>query len=227
MKKKTLIFAMEGFEPLSKKLSQKLGINKGVYQLERFANNEAQIVIKDNVKDSECLVLGTNAPPDQRIIELMFLCHTLKEEGAKKISAILPYLAYTRQDKKENKRGLAMDWFAKSFKDSGVSEVITLDIHSQFAKKLFKIPLISLSPAEIFADEIKKISFNNATIIAPDRGAINRCQEVKKHLGIKEPISYFDKKRNGKIISAVFKGKAKNRVILIDDILDTGETLIV
>jgi len=227
MKKKTFIYNMEGFGPMSKKLSEKLHIKKGAYQLKRFVNNEAQIAIKDNVKDSECLVLGTNAPPDQRTIELMFLCHTLKKEGAKKISAVLPYLAYTRQDRKEAKKGLAIDWFAKTFKISGVSEVVTLDIHSQFAKKLFEIPLVSLSPAEIFADEIKKISFTDATVVAPDEGAINRCQEVKKYLGIKEPASYFKKKRNGQKISSAFKGKVRKRVILIDDILDTGGTLIV
>jgi len=224
---RTLFYNMPGFEALARTIAKKLNIKKGVYQLKRFTNNEAQIVISDDVKNSKCLVLGTNVPPDQRTIELMFLCHTLKKEGAKKISAILPYLAYTRQDRKEAKKSLAMDWFAKTFKISGVSEIITLDIHSQLAQKLFDMPLISLSPAKIFADEIKKISFIDATIIAPDEGAINRCQDVKKYLGIKEPISYFKKKRNGQKISSVFKGKAKRRVILIDDILDTGGTLIV
>jgi ribose-phosphate pyrophosphokinase len=225
--KKILLYKMPGFEELSETLAGELDIKKGSYQLKRFTNNEAQIVINDDVKDSECLVLGTNAPPDQRMIELLFLCHTLKKQGAKKISALLPYLAYTRQDKKEAQKGLAMDWFAKTFKISGISEVITLDIHSQLAKKLFKIPLVSLSPAKIFTDEIKRISFADATIVAPDEGAINRCQEVKKYLGIEEPISYFQKKRNGQTILAVFKGKIGKRVILVDDILDTGGTLIV
>jgi len=224
---KTLIYTMEGFGQMSKKLSEKLHVKKGAYQLKRFANNEAQIIIRENVKGSRCMVLGTNAPPDARIIELMFLCHTLKKEGAKKISVILPYLAYTRQDKKEIKKGLAMDWFAKAFKISGVNEILTLDIHSQFAKNFFDMPLVSLSTAKIFADEIKRIKFTDATIIAPDEGAINRCEELKKYLGNKEPISYFKKKRNGQIISAVLKGKVKDRVILIDDILDTGRTLIV
>jgi len=225
--KKNLIYAMHGFEPLSKKLSQKLGIKKGIYQFKRFINNEAQIITSDNMRGLKCLVLGTNAPPESRIIELLFLCHTLKKEGAKKISAILPYLAYTRQDRKENRKGFAMDWFAETFKASGINEVITLDIHSQLAKKLFKIPLVSLSTAKIFADEIKKISFTDATIVAPDEGAINRCQEVKKYLGIKEQIAYFKKKRNGQIISSVLKGKVGKRAIVIDDIIDTGGTLIV
>jgi len=227
MKKQMLIYNMPGFEALSESLSEKLEIKKGAYQLERFTNDEAQIIINDDVKDSKCLVLGTNAPPDQRMVELLFLCHTLRKEGVKKIAAILPYLAYTRQDRKEARKGMAIDWFSKAFKISGISEVVTLDIHSRLAKKLFKIPLFSLSSAEIFADEIKKTSFIDATVIAPDEGAINRCQEVKKYLGDKSPISYFEKKRNGQIISAVFKGKAAKRAVIVDDILDTGGTLIV
>ncbi len=223
----TLLYNIPGFEALSESLAEKLGIKKGTYQLKRFTNNEAQIIINDNVKGSKCLVLGTNAPPDRQMIELMFLCHTLKNDGAKKISAILPYLAYTRQDRKEAQKGLAMDWFSKAFKISGISEVITVDIHSRLAKKMFKIPLVSLSPAEIFADEIKKNSFVDATIIAPDEGAINRCKELKKCLGDKSQISYFEKKRNGQIISAAFKGKVGKRAVIVDDILDTGGTLIV
>jgi ribose-phosphate pyrophosphokinase len=89
------------------------------------------------------------------------------------------------------------------------------------------MPLDSLSPAKIFATEIEKILFMDATIIAPDKGAIRRCQEVKKALGLEGPTPYFIKKRDGQTISSVLHGEIGERAVIIDDILDTGGTLIV
>lgn len=227
MNKKTIIYNMPGLEEMSDSIAKQSSVSRGSYEFKRFADGEAQIVLGQDVRGSECWVLGTNAPPDQKIVELIFLCHTLKNNGAKKVILILPYFAYTRQDRKEKHKGLAMDWFAKDFKISGVDKIITVDIHSPIAKNFFKMPLISLSPAQIFSDEIKRISFSNATIVAPDMGAIKRCQEVKKILGLKEQTPYFIKKRDGQIISSVLYGKVREKAIIIDDILDTGGTLIV
>jgi ribose-phosphate pyrophosphokinase len=225
--KKTIIYNMAGFEEMAESIAKEFDGARGKYEFKRFTNGEAQIVLGDNIKGMDCLVLGTNAPPDQRMVELLFLCHTLKNKGAKRILLILPYFAYTRQDKEEKKKGLAMDWLAKAFKISGVDEIVTVDIHSPIARKFFKMPLDSLSPAKIFAAEIEKILFTDATIIAPDEGAIDRCENVRKILHKKQPISYFIKKRDGDTISSALYGKVGEKAVIIDDILDTGGTLIV
>lgn len=170
-------------------------IEKGDYEVNFFANGEMQIVLKDEPDKDLNIFLGTISPPCEKILETFLLLHTIKKEGAKKIIAIFPYLAYMRQDRQESKKSAMTDLIAKTLKNIKVNEIVTVDIHSEKAKDFFKIPIISLSPAKIFAEKIKELKFRADVIVAPDKGAIGRAENLKKELKIKKKIIYFEKQK--------------------------------
>jgi ribose-phosphate pyrophosphokinase len=158
----------------------------------------------------------------------MLLAQTLKKEGADKITAVLPYLAYSRQDKNKSGESLGTAWVGALLKSSGIDQVLTVDVHSERDKLLFPIPLISLSTATLFADAVKKYRLTDTTIVAPDNGAISRCEAVKRAAGM--PMGetpYFEKKRTEKgIIHCGPVGQVGAKAVVVDDMIDTGGTLV-
>ena len=200
----------------------------GRFRAKRFENGELHIEIQTPVAKEHCLILGSIAPPDEQLLSALLLAHTLKKEGARRVTAILPYLAYARDDKDKPGQSMATKWAAALVRASGVDEVVTVDMHSERAKGLFTIPVISLSPATIFAEVISRYGLEAATIVAPDNGAIGRCRDVRAAAGMPpSEIPYFEKQRTATgIRHGGFAGKVTNRVIIVDDILDTGGTLL-
>ncbi len=201
---------------------------RGKFDIGRFANGELFISVRTPVRMEHCVVLGSVAPPDERLLSLSLLSHTLKKDGSWKVTAFLPYLAYSRQDKEKPGESLAAAWVGSMLQASDVDEVLTIDVHSERDKQLFPIPLVSTFPVEIFANAVTKYQLTDATIVAPDHGAIPRCKAVSEALG--RPIigiPYFQKQRDEKGIkhSDLF-GSIGPRVLIIDDILDTGATLV-
>jgi len=162
------------------------------------------------------------------MLSLLLLAHTLKQGGASQISAILPYLAYARQDKVKAGESLATAWAGSLLAASGLDRILTIDAHSERDKKLFPVPLLSLSPAKLFATAIDKDGLMDATIVAADEGAIARCKAVKEaaHLPCGD-VPYFEKKRTAQgVVHSGLIGEVGSRVIFVDDMLDTGGTLI-
>src|SRR6266571_9060175 len=119
-----LLFVFPAYTAMGNELSTSLNIRMGQFSIGRFPNQELYAVIQTNVADEECLILGTIAPPDEQLLSTPLLSHTLKKEGARKVIALLPYLAYTRQDKQEEDKSMATAWVGALFQASGVDEVI-------------------------------------------------------------------------------------------------------
>ena len=201
---------------------------RGTFEIGRFANGELFVTLSTPVRQEHCMILGAVAPPDERLLSLALLAHTLKKEGCQTVTALIPYLAYSRQDKDKPGESLAVAWVGSLLKASGVDNVFTIDVHSERDKHLFHLPLMSIFPAELFASAIKKNQMSDATIVAPDNGAIPRCGAVNRALGRPDRgIPYFEKKRDrAGIKHTELFGTVGPRAIIIDDILDTGATLV-
>lgn len=221
-----IAFTFSDYEHLIAPLGQ--FADKGNFEVTRFTNGELFINIRTPVRLAHCVVLGSIAPPDERLLSLALLAHTLKKEGSTRVTAFLPYLAYSRQDKDKPGQSLAAAWVGSFLRTSGVDEVVTIDVHSERDKQLFSVPLISTFPAEIFANAIRKHQLTDATIVAPDNGAIPRCQAVNRALSkATASVPYFEKQRDETGIKHTdLCGKVGPRALIIDDMLDTGGTLI-
>jgi ribose-phosphate pyrophosphokinase len=224
-----LLFAPPEFDSVALALRERIPqLCPGQFQSGRFANGELRIDIETTVKGKRCFVLATIAPPDARLLSTLLLAHTLRKDGALEVVGILLYLAYSRQDKDKPHQSLAAAWSGALMKASGFDRVITIDEHSLEDERLFPIPLISLSPARLFADALKQNGLTQATIIAPDQGAVGRCDAIKAAAGLSsDAVPYFEKQRTETgIVHSRFIGEVGTHVVLVDDILDTGATLV-
>ena len=193
----------------------------------RFANGELHLRIESPVATRACAVLGSLAPPDEQMLSVLLMAHTLKREGARRVFALLPYLGYARQDRADPGQSLGVAWTGDLLRAAGVDRVLTVDVHSRRAVACFGLPLDSLSPAPLFAEALVRCGLDDLTIVAPDEGARERCEAVICAAGIRTPLAYLRKRRdvNGVTHSALI-GSLTSRVAIVDDILDTGGTLV-
>jgi ribose-phosphate pyrophosphokinase len=223
-----ILLCFPGYENIAQQLRANASVKLVRCRVGRYANQELHASIEEAVTREHCLILGTIAPPDECLFSTLLLAETLKKEGAERITALLPYLAYSRQDKERPGESLGTALVGALLKTSGIDEVLTVDVHSERDKQLFPIPLISFSTDSLFADAMKKYGLLDATIVAPDNGAIPRCEAVKKAAGMSAgQIPYFEKERAEKgIVHCGPIGRVGSKVVIVDDMLDTGETLV-
>ena len=223
-----LLFSFPDYENIAQQLRAVASVQAGPFTVGRYDNQELHARVEGPVSGVHCLILGTIAPPDECLLSVTLLADTLKKEGAGKVTALFPYLAYSRQDKDKPGESLGTAWVGALLRSSGIDQVLSVDVHSERDKQLFPIPLISLSTAPLFADAIQKYRLTDATIVAPDNGAIRRCEDVKKAAGM--PMGetpYFEKERTEKgIFLHGPVGKVGAKAVFVDDMIDTGGTLV-
>jgi ribose-phosphate pyrophosphokinase len=222
-----ILFSFPGYESIARELRETVPVQVMRFAVDRYANKELHAKIEGTVSRAHCLILGTIAPPDESLLSILLLGETLKKEGADKITAVLPYLAYSRQDKDKPGESLGTAWVGALLKSSGIDQLLTVDVHSERGKQLFPIPLISLPTDGLFAEVIKKHGLVDATMVAPDNGAIGRCQAVMNAAGMPgAEIPYFEKRRTERgIVHSGPIGRVGAKVVIVDDMIDTGETL--
>ena len=216
-------FALPGFEALLPTEPGELGR----LVVDRFANREISIRIETDVDGKRCFLLGSVAPPDEQMLSLALAADTLRRQGAARVIALLPYLAYARQDKEEPGKALGIAWVGEILRASGVEELVTVDIHSHRAAELLRMPVTSLSPAELFATQVRRSDVTDVTVVAPDEGAIERSRAVAEAAGVTRPVVHLSKKRTATgVVHGELVGHVSRRAVVVDDILDTGGTLL-
>lgn len=175
-----ILFHFPEFEQVGAELLQSVRqLKPGCFRRGRFSNGEVFVELDTAVADEECAVLESITPPDERLLSTLLLAHTLRKNGARKITGIIPCLACSRQDRNKPNESLAAQWTGALAQASCFDTVITVDVHSVEDQRLSPIPLISLSPAPVFASALKEYQLMGATIVAPDEGAIARCTAIR------------------------------------------------
>lgn len=222
------IFVFPAYLEMGNQLCTTLKREQGHFSVDRFSNQELHAVIETNVTGEECFILSSIAPPDEQLLSFLLLSHTLKKEGARRVLALLPYMAYARDDKKKVGKSLATAWIGSLLQASGVDSVVTIDVHNTSSMQhLCPLPVVSLSPADIFAREITRLGLQQATLVAPDEGARDRCQAVARAANMSEEIIVLEKKRTiESVVHSTISGNVRPQAVVIDDILDTGGTLV-
>lgn len=223
-----ILFTFPVFAKIGQELQrQLLEVERGQFSIHRFDNQELYVAVSTSVAGQLCTIISSIAPPDEQLLATLVLAHTLKKEGAIDVVVLLPYLAYSRHDKDEPGKSLTLQWIGQLFHASHVDRVITIDTHSDQTHKLFPLPLASLSASSIFAAVIKKQNMTDATVVAPDRGALQLAHTVRQSAHMESPEAYFEKRRTIRgVTHSRLHGEVSAHVILIDDMLDTGGTLI-
>jgi len=223
-----LVFSLEKFNYLARPLLKFLKLEAGKFTMRRFSNGELFLKIKNNAADQECYVFGTFAPPDDNLLTLLLLAHTLNKESAREVIALVPYMGYGRQDKAEKNESFGLALIGELLAASKINKIITVDLHNTKSIPLLKLPVISLKSNILFASALNKDKIKFNSILAPDEGARERCEELSRALNFLQPIAYCKKTRgsSGISVSHIVGQLHGPRVLIHDDILDTGGTLI-
>jgi ribose-phosphate pyrophosphokinase len=223
-----ILFALPLHEGLASALGRSARFERGRLSIGRFTNGELHASVKTPPGGRPCILLGSVAPPDEHLLSTLLVGHTLRKEGASAVIAALPYLGYARHDKTEVGKSLATAWMGAVLQASGVTEVVTIDVHSRRVHELFPVPVRSLSPAGIFAREITALAGKTAmTVVAPDEGARERAEALRQAAGIERPLAHLTKRRTAQgVAHSTLQGDVSRAAILVDDILDTGGTLV-
>lgn len=196
----------------------------GEYEACCYVNGELTIKLNTQVRDEDCMIVGSPQTTDDLLITSL-LSDTLRRAGCKQITALLPYLAYARQDQAQPGQSLGMSWVGNLLASSGVSNIITVDLHSTKAFSVCPIPIRTLSSAQLFADAIK---IKDAIVVAPDSGAEDRAKDFAQAAGIKQIIT-IPKQRTAGGVKHQPEPQQHNlgpKAIVVDDVLDTGSTLV-
>lgn len=219
------VFSLPEFAAFAGRFRRALGAAAGRCRFERYANGEQYL---SGVTAAEhAAIVASVSPPDHRLLETTLLAHTLKKEEAKTVTLVLPYLGYARQDKDKIGESMATAWAGSMYKACGVDHLVVLDVHSDRDRDLIPVEIVSVSAAPLFAQALRRMGWADASLAAPDNGAVVRTEAVAAALGSGALALRFEKKRTSHGIHHTGPvGVPTKRVVLVDDILDTGETLV-
>jgi len=196
----------------------------------RFADKEIFVEINENVRGEDVFIIqSTSFPANDNLMELLILADALRRSSARRITAVIPYFGYARQDRKSSPRTpISAKLVANLIVESGINRVLTLDLHAGQIQGFFDIPTDNLYAAPIMARDMREhYDVNNVLVVSPDVGGVVRARNVASRVGA--PLSIVDKRRPRPGVSEVMNiiGEVEGRAcILIDDIVDSGGTLV-
>ena len=214
---------------LSKEIAKYLGVKLIDAEVKKFADHEVFVDIKENVRGEDIFVVqSTSRPANDNIMELLIMIDALRRASARRITAVIPYFGYARQDRKVAPRTpISAKLVANLITSAGADRVLTLDLHAAQIQGFFDIPVDNLFASPAFAYDIKQnYGENDLTIISPDVGGLVRARDVAKRVGA--DLAIVDKRRPragvSEVMNIIGDVKGKN-CIIIDDIVDSGGTL--
>jgi ribose-phosphate pyrophosphokinase len=224
------LFAGSVSQALTSEISRKIGVPVGKSSVRKFADGELKIKIDDNIRGRDVFIVQSTQPPADNILELLLFIDAAKRASAERITAVIPYFGYARQDRKDEPRvPISSKLIANLLTTSGANRILTIDLHAEQIQGFFDIPVDHLYAVTVFIDYYKSRSLDNYVIVSPDAGRVNRVRAFARRLNKDLPIAIVDKRRTGPNQSMVYNiiGDVAGKTALIfDDILDTGGTMI-
>jgi ribose-phosphate pyrophosphokinase len=213
---------------LVEKISEKLNIPIGKSEVKNFSDGEINVEIDESVRGMDVFVIQSIcAPVNNNLMELLILIDALKRASARRITAVLPYYGYARQDRKVSPRApISAKLVADLITTAGASRILTVDLHAGQIQGFFNIPVDHLFAAPVLLDYLKQLK-NDIVIVSPDAGGVERARAYAKRLS--SSLAIIDKRREGANVSQVMNiiGDVSGMVaVLVDDMVDTGGTLV-
>lgn len=225
-----MIFTGNANPSLANKIADHLRVPMGKASVGKFSDGETMVEILENVRGRSIFIIQpTSAPSNDNLMELMAMADALRRSSAGRITAVLPYFGYARQDRRI--RSARVPITAKVVADMittvGISRVLTVDLHADQIQGFFRMPVDNVYSTSVLYEDIMKQHFDNLMVISPDVGGVVRARAMAKRLNDAD-LSIIDKRRSGPNKSEVMHiiGEPKGRhCVIIDDIVDTAGTL--
>ncbi|XMD99805.1 MAG: ribose-phosphate diphosphokinase [Candidatus Karelsulcia muelleri] len=227
MKKKTILFSSRKSLHLSKEIAHFYGDILGNINFLEFSDGEYEPDFEQSVRGTSVFLIGSTLPPADNLMELLFMCDAAKRAYAKKITLVIPYFGWGRQDRKENKRTpIGAKLVSNLMTVSGASKIITIDLHANQIQGFFEIPVENLDASTLFIEYIKQLELDCLTIASPDIGGAKRARNYASILNAEVVICYKERKQANNIDFMNIIGNVKNKnVIIVDDLIDTANTI--
>lgn len=223
------IFTGSALPELAKAICKYLDIQLGQVDLYNFKDGERYCQIKENVRGSDVFIIqSTCRPVNDHLMELLVMLDAFKRSSASRITAVIPYYGYARQDRKDKPRvPISARLVADLLEAAGADRILTLDLHAPAIQGFFRVPVDHLFAAPVFVDFVEKLGLSDLTIVSPDAGGVERARAYAKRLGA--ALAIVDKRRGEgnvpKVMHLIGEIEGRNALI-VDDIVDTATTVL-
>ncbi len=223
-----VLFAGNSNLELAHAICPHIGIKLGDAEVRTFSDGEIRVEIKENVRGKDVFVLqSTCSPVNDHLVELLMMIDAFKRSSAQRITVVIPYYGYARQDKKVTPRvPISAKLVADLITTAGAKRVITMDLHAGQIQGFFNIPVDNLFSAPVLLEYIKENLKNDAVIVSPDAGGVERARAFAKRLDTQ--LAIIDKRRPAPNMAQAMNvvGDVEGRrTVILDDMVDTGGTL--
>ena len=223
------IFCGSANEPLADEVCAFLGLTRGQAMITRFRDGEAYVQIQENVRGADVFVIQpTCRRVDEHLMELLLMIDALKRASARRITAVIPYFGYARQDRKDRPRvPISSKLVADLLTTAGTDRALVVDLHAPQLQGFFNIPVDHLFASPVLVDYFKRLNLPDLTIVSPDAGGVERARFFAKKMD--SALAIVDKRRVEMNVAEVMHviGDVKGRTcLLIDDLIDTAGTLV-
>jgi ribose-phosphate pyrophosphokinase len=223
------VFAGSSNQTLSREIAAYLGIELGNIVLSQFSDGEIHIYIDENVRGEDVFIIQTgSADSNFHLMELFLMIDAAKRASAERITAVMPYYCYARQDWKDRPRvPISARLVADLLEKSGANRVLAMDLHSPQIQGFFSVPMDNLTSMPVLAKHIVSLALDNLTIVSPDAGGVGRARVFARRL--QADLAIIDKRRPAPNVAKILHviGDVQGRdVVIFDDMVDTAGTLV-
>lgn len=228
-RKKLMVFSGRSYPDLGRRIAGHLGIGLGKVELKTFSNGELYVRYEESVRGCDAFVVQTCSDPiNDHLMELLLMIDALNRASAKRISAVIPYYGYSRQDKKTLAREpISARLVADMISVAGADRILTMDLHAGQIQGFFSGPMDHITAVPLLASYISRHVDGDMIIVSPDAGRVKMAKKYSDHLGV--PMAILHKRRPGhnqaEVMHVIGEVKGKTAV-LVDDMIDTGGTLV-
>jgi ribose-phosphate pyrophosphokinase len=226
----TVLFTGNANRELAQEISSSLGVELGRAKVGHFSDGEADIEIYQNVRARDVFVVqSTCAPTNEHLMELLIMVDALKRASARRITAVIPYFGYARQDRRprSTRVPISAKVVANLLETVGVERVLTMDLHADQIQGFFDIPVDNIYASPVLLADLKSKNYKDLVVVSPDVGGVVRARALAKQLGC--DLAIIDKRRPTANVSEVMHviGEIENRnCVIMDDMIDTAGTLV-
>ncbi|MGB9697351.1 MAG: ribose-phosphate diphosphokinase [Ignavibacteria bacterium] len=222
------IFSGSNSTELTRSIVQKLGIKEGNRTIKKFSDGEIWISYDENIRGSDVFIIQSTNPPSDHLMELLIMLDAAKRASASRVTAVIPYFGYARQDRKDQPRvSITAKLIANLLEKAGADRVITMDLHAAQIQGFFDIPVDHLYASPVFLKHIIDMKIPNLAVASPDVGGIKMARAYAKYLHA--DLILIDKRRPkpnvAEIMNIIGEVKDKN-VLIVDDLIDTAGTFV-
>lgn len=220
------IFSGRSNSPLAEKIARFIGQPLGACEIQNFSDGELWVKYSENIRGTDAFIIQSTNPPAENLMELLIMVDAAKRASARKVTAVIPYFGYARQDRKDQPRvSITAKLVANLITKAGADRVITMDLHAPQIQGFFDIPVDHLYSSAVYASYFLKQAIPDLTVVSPDVGGIKMARAFAKRLGA--DLILIDKRRQkpnqAEIMNII--GEVRNRnILIVDDLIDTGGT---